>query len=164
MGIAKRLKEWGPIIATVIALAAVGLSWYTMHMNNVRYQEITKPHTEHDEIYDRLTRLDEKMERTEQSMIEAENYGEEISELQESLKKAKRLRDEAELAWDARRYNEADEIIKEAHDLLQEIQEMTLPPPRPVSWSPIAGLIGGAIVLSLVIWAVTRRRGEGHDE
>ena len=68
MSFAKWFKVWGTLFAVVIALSALGLSVLAICLDNAHYQETIKPHTKHDETYDRLTRLDNKIERTEQSI------------------------------------------------------------------------------------------------
>ena len=155
MGVTRWLKTWGALLIAVIAL---GLSGYAVHVDNVHYQEIIKPHTQHDEIYNRLVRLDSKIKRLEEHLISGQVLGWDISGLEKNFAEAKELRDQAELAWDEGRYTEADKLISEAHDILEE---MPLPP-KPLNWWVwlIVGL-GGAIVTSLIIWTTVKRRGEG---
>ena len=78
------LKTWGTLL---VAVAALAVSIYTCNVNNVHYQEVTKPHTQHDEIYDRLVRLDDKIERVEQSISGLEDVDWDISEPQKNLRK-----------------------------------------------------------------------------
>ncbi len=156
MGFKGWIKTWGALLVAVIALT---LSGYAIYVDNVHYQEVTKPHTQHDEIYNRLVMLDGKIERAEQSINAVQDLGQNISEPQKNLRKAKELRDQAELAWDTGRYIEADAIIREAYDVLQKIPPP--PPPKPINWPVLGGVIGGVIVLVLLIlWLVVfRRRG-----
>ncbi len=132
-------------------------------MDNVHYQEITKPHTKHDEIYNRLSRLDNKIERVEQRINDAQGFKQDISGLQKDLIKANELRDQAELAWDTGQYTEADKFISEAHAVLDQITLPLVPPPL-ISWELIGGIIAGVIIISLVFWLVAKRRGESYHE
>jgi hypothetical protein len=112
------LKKWGVLLVAALALLASG---YAIYQDNVHYQEITKPHTQHDEIYNRLVRLDEKIERTEQNISTQQDTGHDVTDSQEALMQAIELRDQAELAWDEGNYTEADRLISEAHDVLGKI-------------------------------------------
>jgi hypothetical protein len=142
------LKTWGTLIVAIVALA---LSGYAIYVDNVHYQEITKPHTEHEEIYDRLARLDNRIERVEQSIGDVR--GSNVEELYDSLMEAKQLRDQAELAWDEGRYTDADEFIKDAYDNLPRIS------PMPLNWWLIIGIIAAVIAVATVVWlAVIRQR------
>jgi hypothetical protein len=112
------LKSWGVLLVAVIAL---GLSGYAIYVDNVHYQEITKPHTQHDEIYNRLVRLDDKIERAEQSISDLQGAGQDINDSQENLSEAIKLRERAERAWDKGDYTKADRLIEEAYDSLEKI-------------------------------------------
>ncbi len=159
MGITRWLKTWGALLIAVIAL---GLSGYAVHVDNVHYQEIIKPHTQHDEIYNRLVRLDDKIERVQQWISASQDLGQDTSESQINLGNAIELRDQAELAWDEDRYTEADKLISEAYDVLQKIP----PPPlfEPFSLPLLGGLIGGAIVLGLLFLLYRRFRRRESEQ
>lgn len=154
MGVTRWLKTWGPLLVAVIALA---LSGYAISVDNVHYQEVIKPHTQHDEIYNRLVILDGKIERAEQSINAVQDVGQDISEPQENLRKAKELRDQAELAWDKVSYAEADRIIREAYDTLQEIPP---PPVAPSNWLLLGGISGSVLIVGILILVLGRRRGK----
>lgn len=144
------LKTWGTLIVAVFALA---VSINTCRVENVRYQEITKPHTQHDEIYDKLVRLDTKMERAKELIHFWASHGDNITDLQNILRNAEITRNEAEKAWFTNDYGEADNLINEAYDSLDEIP---LPPPG-TSWDLIIVIVIVAIV-AIISWAVMRRR------
>jgi len=153
MGITRWLKTWGALLIAVIAL---GLSGYAVHVDNVHYQEIIKPHTQHDEIYNRLVRLDDKIERVQQWISASQDLGQDTSESQINLGNAIELRDQAELAWDEGYYTEADKLISEAHHILEEITLLV----APLSWW-VWLIIGSAssAVVGFAVWMwVSRRR------
>jgi len=155
MGITRWLKTWGALLIAVIAL---GLSGYAVHVDNVHYQEIIKPHTQHDEIYNRLVRLDDKIERVQQSIGALQDLGQDVSESQINLQNAVELRDEAELAWDEDYYTDADTLISKAHHILAEITLV-----EGISWWVflIIGL-GVAVICGLLVYFLWwRRQGEG---
>jgi tetratricopeptide (TPR) repeat protein len=133
------VKTWGSLIIAIIALI---ISGYAIYQNNVHYQEVTKPHTQHDEIYNRLVRLDDKIERTEQNLVSLLEQTQDANESLKYLSKAKELRDQAELAWDEGHYDEADKFIREAYEVLQEILTVWV-----TNWALINGLIAGAVVV-----------------
>ena len=151
MGITRWLKTWGALLIAVIAL---GLSGYAVHVDNVHYQEIIKPHTQHDEIYNRLVRLDDKIERVQQWIGDSQDLGQDTSESQINLGDAIELRDQAELAWDEGRYTEADKLISEAHDILEEM----LLPIRPFKLPLFGGIIAAAVVVVIVLFIFCKRR------
>ena len=151
MGITRWLKTWGALLIAVIAL---GLSGYAVHVDNVHYQEIIKPHTQHDEIYNRLVRLDDKIERVQQWIGDSQDLGQDTSESQINLGDAIELRDQAELAWDEGRYTEADKLISEAHDILEEM----LLPIRPLKLPLFGGIIAAAVVVVIVLFIFCKRR------
>ena len=152
MGITRWLKIWGALLIAVIAL---GLSGYAVHVDNVHYQEIIKPHTQHDEIYNRLVRLDDKIERVQQWIGVSQDLGQDTSESQINLRSAMELRDQAELAWDEDRYTEADKLISEAHHILEEIPLLAAPFSF---WLWIIIGLGSAAVGFAVWMMVSRRR------
>jgi hypothetical protein len=120
-GVRRWFKSWGTLLTLLVAVIALGLSGYAIYADNAHYQELIKPHAQHDEIRDRLVRLDDKIERAEQSINARQYFGEDVTEPQNNLIKATELRDQAELAWDKGDYTEADRLIKEAYDILQKI-------------------------------------------
>jgi len=151
----KSPKIWVPLIVSIFAL---GLSGYAIYVDNVHYQEVTKPHTKHDEIYNRLVRLDDKIGRAEQSISVLQDAGQDINGPQENLSKVKELRDQAELAWDEGNYIEADRLIREAHDVLQEIPSLAFP----LNWWLIGGIMAVVVAVIVFIWlnVIRRRTGE----
>ena len=123
-------------------------------MDNVHYQEVTKPHTQHEEIRDKLARLDTKIERAKGWVYSWEALGETTRDFRESLSKAESLSDEAEKAWRNTDYNEADKLIDEAYDFLAEIP----PPPAPpafaittLSISPTDVNTGELVTISILV-------------
>ena len=156
MGITRWLKTWGALLIAVIAL---GLSGYAVHIDNVHYQEIIKPHTQHDEIYNRLVRLDDKIERVQQWISASQDLGQDTSESQINLRNAMELRDQAELAWTKDLYTEADSLINKAFDILQEITPLA---PAPINWWVIGIIVFGVMIGGLLVCFLWwRRRGEG---
>jgi hypothetical protein len=143
--------------ALIVGVIALGVSVYAVYIDRVHYQETIKPHTQHDEIYNRLVRLDDKIERVQRWGNDMPDIEQGISELQLNLRKAKELRDQAELAWDTGRYIEADAIIREAHAILQEI-----PPPlaMPMNWWLLLGVIVSVLILSTIMLVLRGRRSE----
>ncbi len=101
--------------ALIVGVIALGVSAYAVYIDRVHYQEVTKPYTQHDEIYNRLVRLDDKIERVQQWISASQDLGQDASESQINLRNAIELRDQAELAWDEGHYIEADKLISEAH-------------------------------------------------
>ena len=150
MDVSSWLKTWGALFVAVIALA---LSGYAIWMDNVHYQEVTKPHTKHDEIYDRLARLDDKIERLQQWSNNIPDIEQGISELQLNLRKAIELRDQAELAWDEGHYTEADKLISEAHHTLAEIPLLA----PGLNWWLVGAIIIGVLIISTIILVVGKR-------
>jgi len=113
------LKNWGTLLIAVVAL---GVSVYTCWVDNIHYNELAKPHSQHIEINNRLSRLSERIEREEQSLSVLERNGEDISEHKEILRQAKILFNQAELAWDNGQYAEADRLIEEAYNIVPSVE------------------------------------------
>ena len=65
-------KAWGPLIIAIIALVVSG---YAIYQDNVHYQEVTKPHTEHTEIKDKLDRLDSEIRSVTELIYEDQEIG-----------------------------------------------------------------------------------------
>ena len=154
MGIVRWFKTWGSLLVAVIAL---GLSGYAIYVDNVHHQEATKPPIQREEVYDRLARLDNEIERGVQSINAVQDSGQDVSELQGYLGEAKKLRDQAESAWNVGDYTEADELIGEAHAVLDEVLQ---PPSEPINWWLLGVVIAGGMIMGTVAWLVaSRRRG-----
>ncbi|MFC2071311.1 hypothetical protein ACFLUU_01130 [Chloroflexota bacterium] len=157
MGFKGWLKTWGTVLVAVLALFLSGIA---ILLDNIHYQEITKPHTQHEEIYNRLSRLDGKIDRIEGWINADEELGLDRSQSRESLIKAKALREQSETQWDHAKYAEADTLISQAYEILSGV----LPP------APIAGwvwLIVGLVIVAVIgvaVWLVLKRQTEGGHE
>lgn len=185
-------KSWVSLLTILIALGALAVSIYALHLDSEHfkesselsrtalkierehyqelrkeYEELTKPHTKHDEIYNRLVILDGKIERVEQivSDLESEHH----------LREAKELRDQAELSWDEGHYPEADKFISQAHVVLARIPlppapaPPAPPPPAPPAPAPVPEVnvwlliiiaVVTIIVVGGVLWFFSFRRPE----
>ena len=152
MGTVRWIKSWGSLLVAVIAL---GLSGYAIYVDNVHHQEVTKPYIQREEVYDRLVGLDNKIERSVQSINTVQDSGQDVSELQKYLGEAKKLRDEAESAWNVGDYAEADELIGEAHAVLDEV---FLPPREPINWWLLGVIIAVGLIMGTFAWLVARHR------
>ena len=161
--------------ALIVAILALGASASAVYLDNVhfkestelqekRYEELTKPHTRHDEIYNRLVILDGRIERAEQNINASKDLGQDTGEHYNFLRQAKQLRDQAEDAWDQSQHSEAANFISEAYNVLDNIP----PPPAPapplaplISWGFIGAIIVVVLVLSAsIILVLGRRRSE----
>ena len=154
------LNTWLPLIAAGFALVFSG---YAIYADNVHYQEVTKPHAKHNEIYNMLVRLDDRIERVQQWISAPQNLGQEIRESEIILREATELRDQAELAWAKGYYAEAEVLINTAFGNLQKIT----PPAKPVrNWGLIGGIIAAAVVIVILLayFLRWRRRGEDKNE
>ncbi len=110
MGFISRVNTWVSLLSLLVAIIALAFTGFTYFTENAHYQEVTKPHTQHDEIYDRLVILDNKIDRVERSINAVQGSG---LEFLKDLMETKELRDQAELAWDTGNYPEADKLISE---------------------------------------------------
>ena len=109
---------WVSLVALFIAVAALGMSIYTFCIENAHYEELTRPHTLHNEVFDKLSRLDNKIDRIDKELRYKDNVE---SQVLESLTEAKRVRDEAEMAWVNGDYEASDKLIKDAYDIVNKI-------------------------------------------
>jgi hypothetical protein len=152
--------KWHNWVALIVAILALFLSGLAIYIDNVHYQEITKPHTQHDEIYNKLTRLDDRILRAENDISYFQTKGESTEVYQAYLYEAKNLRNQAEIAWDNGKYEEADNIINEAFNTLQSIPFPTptpLPVEPPFNWWLIGGIITGLVCVAIVVWLTVIR-------
>jgi len=88
----------------------------------MQYEELVKPHTEHDEVYDKLFLLMEDVEYWRKVVnyftSDGEVSGNEIADMNTALKEAETARQHAAEAWRHADYDEANEIIEAAYDSL----------------------------------------------
>ena len=171
---------WAALIVAILALGASASAVYLDNVHfkesrelqekryeelNKQYEELIKPHTQHDEIYDRLVILDGRIERAEGWIHLWQVLGEDTSDFEGNLNIVESLRHQAEKAWDLSQHSEADNIISEAYNVLDNIPQPppALPPsPAPlaplVNWGLIGAIIVGVLVLSASIMLILGRR------
>lgn len=149
---------WLSLIVAIFALAASG---YAIYIDNKHYTDVTVPHTQFDEIRDRLSRLDGRIERAQDDIDTAESIGEDTSESKVALQSAAEMRQQAEELWDDGRYDEADAAIKEAYELLDLI-----PPVRVfrMYWVLVSVAITVVVVTLLVVYSTWRQRRQAEPE
>ncbi len=146
------LQTWGTLIVATVAMM---LSGYAIYSENIHYTELTKPHTQHNEIYDRLCRLDERIERAQGWIDTAGSLGQDTTESKAKLQLAIDLRQQAETLWDHGDYADADRLIREAYDILDTIPQ----PPLMMYWWVLVVLIVG-VLLAALLAVVTRPKRE----
>jgi hypothetical protein len=150
------VKTWGSLIVAIIALAFSG---YAIYQDNLHYQEVTKPHTEHVETKDKLDRLDGEIERAKVLIYAWQDLGEDTNHYERSLSKAQSLRYQADQAWRNKQYGDADSLINQAYDAIDEIPPTISPTPTTATnWWLIGGIIAVVIVVLIVIWQLAARR------
>lgn len=138
---------------------------YAMEIEKQHYEELTKPHAQHEEIYNKLCRLDNRIE-TYRSLISPLRYPEEeIDNLLRILNNVERLRDDADEAWRYEDYDKAEKLINDAYYSLADIPlPAEAAPPSVVapliSWSLIGGIVAAVICIGLVVWFIFARRRE----
>ena len=149
----KWLKTWGTLIALIVAVISLVVSGYSVWISRVKLEEVTKPYTLHSEIHDRLVMLDSRIER-KQKYIQENGV---IDQFQNKMTEASQLRDQAEVAWNAGNYVEADRLIDEDYEILSQV--VIVVKPSHENWGLIiGGTVGGIIVIVLVILLVMRMR------
>jgi hypothetical protein len=149
-GLVEWLKSWGALSVATLALIIAGA---TFIVNTTHYQELTIPHTLHDEINDRLDRLYERIERTERDLESAHSDGRDVASRMSKLNQVKLLYNQAELAWDRGQYDESNNLIIEAYDVLSEIELAAA-----MNWWLIGGIIGGCAVVAAIVAVFLMRR------
>ena len=155
--------KWFSLVIAIIALA---LSGFAIYLDNSHYQEVTKPHTEHAEINDKLNRLDSEIERVRQDVFVWRDSGEDTSSYEESLSKANDLRRQADEAWREKQYDKATNLINQAYQAVYEIIPPILPEPSPgINWGFIGGLIAAVVIIggALTYFLWWRRRYEEKE-
>jgi len=152
---------------------AIQQSQYAIQIETERFEELTIPHTQHEEIYDKLNRLDREMENAEAVIRERASLGETTIDLQDILRNAETVRDGADKAWRHKYYGEADKFINEAYDFLAEIPgpptvpvpapppDIVIPPaPAPamptvqITWLLLGGVAVAAIIIGIIVWFI----------
>ena len=143
---------------------SIELSQYAIETEKQHYEELTKPHTQHEEIYDKLSRLDNEIETYRNIYSPLIYPEEEIDNLLDILNHVERLRNEADEAWRYRDYDKADKLINEAYNELAKIPlPMPAPPVPPVpafSWWLVGVIVAVFIGIGLVVWFMVARRRE----
>ena len=144
------------------------LTQQAMEIERKHYEELTKPHTEHEEVYNKLSRLDTKIKSAKERIHYLELLGENTTDLQYILYDAEKRRDEADIAWSNEDYGNANRFIGEAYDLLNKIPPLPPAPPAPPvipeapeapeNWLLIGGIIAGVIIIGMVTWLVMLRQ------
>lgn len=108
-----------------------------MGFAEMQYEELTKPHTLHEEIYDELGILYKKAERSAVCLARGPAKGD--PDLQDAYRKGQRRMSDAETALHDREYSDAQEFIKEADSYFSVILESSYPIEVNVTitaWSP----------------------------
>jgi murein tripeptide amidase MpaA len=148
------IGKWSSLIVAIIALT---LSVYVVIIDNLHYQDLTKPHTEHVEIKDKLDRLDYAIEQARQDIIIWRACGEDTSSYENTLGIVISLRRQADEAWIENNYSEANSFINQAYDSIKEISPAPLFSP-PSNWLLIYGIMTVGIFLAVIIWLMSRKR------
>lgn len=157
-------------IIPAVAIVALGVSIYAVYTDNShfrqsmdfaakQYEEVTKPHSRHQEIYDKLSRLDMRIETAKATVTSWASQGVSTTDFMSFLRSAEELRNQADKAWLTEDYDKADEIIQRAFDYLDRIPPA--PPPTPttvMNWWLIGGVIAGVAVMAVLVSLVIRRR------
>ena len=153
-GFVEWLRSWGTLLVATLILA---IAIATFVVSITHHQELTIPHTLHEEINDRLDRLYERIERTERILQNARDLGLDVTLYVDRLNKAKLLFNQAELSWDKGQYDESNNLIIEAYDILPEFIEE----PAALNWWLIGGIIGGCAVIGAIVAVFLLRRRFG---
>ncbi|MFC2007134.1 hypothetical protein ACFLVB_00825 [Chloroflexota bacterium] len=99
----------------------------SIELQEQHYAELVKPHTMHDEIYNRLVRLDRRIEGRKESfedITDSNTRGFNTYEYEYYFEEANKLRNQAEVAWDGSFYSDADEYITRAFGFLEKLPSL----------------------------------------
>ena len=169
------------VVMFVVPLTALGISIWAIHLSNetmefarTQYEELTKPHAQHQEIYDKLVRLDNRIELARQWTYWWSGISESSHDYEENLREAEILADNADKAWRNSNYGDANTFIDKAYDCLAKIPRTPLPSPTPIptptptpapepppagaNWGLIIGIIGAVVVTGLLVYFLWWRR------
>ena len=167
---AKFLKSWGTLILAVLAF---GSSMFALYLDNRhydeslalqrrndqelkrQYEELTKPHTEHEEVLDKLSRLDTRIESASKWVAWWEDTGHNAASLHKNLSEAEQLSAQAEEAWRSKNYGKAESLIDEAYQSLDRIPR----PPGPVTASTVENVVDAQGVFTQAV-SVTSADGQ----
>ncbi|MFH1383192.1 MAG: hypothetical protein ABIH70_09960 [Chloroflexota bacterium] len=165
MKLKRWLKTWGTLavslLAVIVSTVAILVSCYATSIENIHYQEVTKPLAVHTEVYNTLTRLDDRIGGAERGIAFLSSQGENVNGYKEKLTEVYLLRDRGESLWVSGNYTEASKFISQAYDILREMPSPTPTPPIPpgTAWFPlIIGIIAGVIIIAVIVLVVTRRK------
>ena len=136
----KWLLVWGVIVLGVVTLGFVVVNLF-----------LDTAHNTHEEVNNRLVRLDDRIERSEQFISTVQDFDETVDYYFSLLESAKHLRAQAEIAWFDGHYAMADEMIEEANDKLDRLVMVG----GGTNWWLIGGLLGAILI---VLTAVLGRR------
>lgn len=173
------------LVTAIIPLAALGFSGVAIYLDDIHFkeslqqaQQLAIPHAQHEEIYNKLTRLDAVIVRAEDSIKYRAEQGEDTSGLHDVLLEAYDLRNESDRAWNNREYDRADALVDEAYVCLNVIPPAPiLPPPAvviPPAPAPVApvpawslyllfvGVALGAIVVGIIVWFIAFHERREH--
>jgi hypothetical protein len=145
-------KTWVPIILSIFALiASITAIVTTVYI----YRDTTKPLAQHTEIKDKLSRLDSRIERYDSVQVSLGHSGPEI---QNKLDLAKTMRDQAEISWDKGNYNEAEDLIDQAFEVLSLVTFVE----KTSNWQLIIGLAGGLVTIAIILLVINANRKDRH--
>ncbi|MBU2535880.1 MAG: hypothetical protein KKD83_06930 [Chloroflexi bacterium] len=188
------------LVIAIIPLAALGFSGVAIYLDNIHfkeslqqtqrameteqkhYLELVMPHAQHEEIYDKLGRLDAAIERAKDSISYRAEQGKDATALQDALFEAHNLSSEADKAWRGNDYDKADALIDEAYVCLYEIPlapviPLPSPPPEiiipaapapvptplvPIEWLLLGGVAVAAIIIGIIVWFIAFHERRDH--
>lgn len=104
-------------------------------------------HNTHEEVNNRLVRLDDRIERSEQFISTVQDFDETVDYYFSLLESAKHLRAQAEIAWFDGQYAMADEMIEEANDKLGRLATAG----GGINWWLIGGLLGAMLIVLFIV-------------
>jgi len=187
------------LVTAIIPLAAIGFSGVAIYLDNIHfkeslqqtqrameteqkhYLELVMPHAQHEEIYDKLSRLDAAIERAKDSISYWAEQGKDATVLQDALFEAHNFSSEADKAWRSNDYDKADALIDEAYVCLYAIPiapvipppppPVMVPPapapapaltPLPITWLLLGGVTVIAIIIGIIVWFIAFHERREH--